>query len=276
MPASRKRVKQVWRSWWQVAWARPARASAPSMISSSPAASAAGLGAAPSERQRRGRWLRSGFARRRCSARGRRRSGPTGARSVVSALALGYEHPTLAGIDVAQSQAEHLPAAEAPEDHRFEHGPIPVPSRPPSGRPRHPGTAHGKCLGCADERSPGPAAAAARTTSGQPTRNGVRRDRDVAPNRQLGIEARPLDSRRATVRADRPLSPSSRRTTCVPQRGARWAVRNANTSAASPRPAPCRPLQRRSSGPRRSPARCWSGLWRPRKRGTHRGAGGRG
>ena len=38
MPARRSRVKQVWRSSWQVPCASPARARAPLMISSSPSA----------------------------------------------------------------------------------------------------------------------------------------------------------------------------------------------------------------------------------------------
>ncbi len=38
IPASRRGVKQVWRSWWQPDWASPARPRAPSRISSSPAA----------------------------------------------------------------------------------------------------------------------------------------------------------------------------------------------------------------------------------------------
>ena len=47
-------------------------------------------------------------------------------KSLVAALALGDEQPPLRGADVLQAQPEDLAASQATEQHRSDHGPVPV------------------------------------------------------------------------------------------------------------------------------------------------------
>ena len=61
---------------------------------------------------------------------------------------------------------------------------------------------------------------------------GLRRTPVSSRAHRYAYRPRTLDSRRAIVRAARPASPSSSRTTRSPRRGARCADKKANTSAA--------------------------------------------
>src|SRR5213078_628983 len=99
MPASRSRVRQVWRSWWQVRRWMPARALAPRTISFRPSADSA----CP----RRGRFeyhehlLSGGCGRTLVGAVGGKRGAEPRAHrhdALVAALALGDEPATLARV----------------------------------------------------------------------------------------------------------------------------------------------------------------------------------
>src|ERR671918_329943 len=105
MPASRSRVRHVWRSSWHVAWTRPA-------------------GSLQDDKDpvrcRLGGAFGVQIAGDTGEEPGRDRHQP-----LMAALAIGDEHPPLDRAQILQPQAKHLAAAQPTEHHRFDHGPVP-------------------------------------------------------------------------------------------------------------------------------------------------------
>ncbi len=106
---------------------------------------------------------------------------------LVPALALADEDPTLARRQVAQPQAEHLPAAQSAQQHRENHGPVPPGvqsakhlfdlARPENAR---------EGTGCAQQRRP---SIVASTAVGQPGRHRIAFDGEVIAGRQVAEQA---------------------------------------------------------------------------------------
>ena len=121
------RVRQVWRSWWQVARSRPARCRAPRMITSTPSALSPvpRLGPFRATNTRSVDAVRGTLCSQVVAHLGEERV-RDGDDPLAPALALGDEQRALGDLDVTEAQAEHLAAPEPTEHHGEDHGPVPV------------------------------------------------------------------------------------------------------------------------------------------------------
>ena len=232
MPASRSRVRHVWRSSWQV----PMRQAGPSP----------GAGddlVQPLDRQRlapAGTLQHHEQPIRRRASRplvvhvgghGGEEAGRHRHQPLMAALALGNEHPPLTQAQILKSQAEHLAPAQPAQRHRLHHGPVPIRAQRPHQR--------GHLLGIQNARQPAHRAQQRlapqlppRTPGRQTPRDRVRLHPHITADDQIPIQRRDRRQTPADRRRRQPEPPSEIRTTfSAPGRGRRCAVMNAITSA---------------------------------------------
>ena len=131
MPASRRRVKQVWRSSWQVPWLSPARSRAARMIWSRPGIESGWPRRAPLSATKSESLVVSRSLVVHVASHGGEEGRRQRHQSFVSALALSDEHPPLAEAQVAQAKTEHLAAPQTAEHHGLGHGPVPLGAQRP-------------------------------------------------------------------------------------------------------------------------------------------------
>ena len=277
IPASRSRVKQVWRSSWQVPWLRPARTRAARMIWSRPGTESGWPRRAPLSATKSASLVVSWSLVVHVASHGGEEGRRQRHQTFVSALAFSDQHPPLAEAQIAETQPEHLAAPQAAQHHGLGHGPVPLGAQrshervdlvgvEDPGQPAHP----------AHQRQ-APAAARPALTGGDAPRDWVGRHGDVVAGDQVAIEARDRrqsaldrrgrESRRAIGDAHHVLGTGLR----TPLRG----DEGHHVLGPHLERDPSSPPRRRRSGHGHRPAPCSDGPARRRTPRTRRSAGGR-